>query len=166
MSASHRKADIAQINRRWVEKNREKSNAIKKKYTLANREKCNARTMKWAKDNREMLNDRHRKWVKDNPDKAYKKNRMYRVANRSRYLAHTRLRQAKKLQATPSWLTEEQLNEMASWYEQAVLCEQLTGAKHHVDHIEPLQGKDRCGLHVPWNLQVLTASENASKGNR
>ncbi len=82
---------------------------------------------------------------------------------RKSYYAYTR---AAKLLRTPTWLTFEQKLEIECFYYKSMRYEEETGIKHHVDHIVPLQGEDVCGLHVPWNLQVIPAKENLSKGNK
>jgi hypothetical protein len=95
--------------------------------------------------------EKGRKWTRD-----YSKT----PAMRAWWKAANAIRRAKKLNATPHWLAEDQLAEMRGFYE----CAASRAEPHDVDHIIPLIHPDVCGLHVPWNLQVLTASENRSKG--
>tara|TARA_R110002126_G_scaffold279945_1_gene427065 strand:+ start:372 stop:830 length:459 start_codon:yes stop_codon:yes gene_type:complete len=56
--------------------------------------------------------------------------------------------------------------EIQNFYWLARDLKSVTGEEYHVDHIVPINGKNVCGLHVPWNLQVLPADINMSKGNR
>jgi hypothetical protein len=75
-------------------------------------------------------------------------------------------RRASMSNATPDWLTAIQKAQIAEFYEIATALEAQTGIKRHVDHIVPLKANGISGLHVPWNLQILTAHENLSKRNR
>ncbi len=69
----------------------------------------------------------------------------------------------RKLNAMPTWADQERIKHI---YWMCNLITKITGIEHHVDHIIPLQGEDVCGLHVPENLQILTAEENLRKGNK
>lgn len=63
----------------------------------------------------------------------------------------------------PPWLTDAHRGEIRAIYQQAAMMVEMTGIAHHVDHYYPLKGKTVCGLHVPWNLRVVTARENQEK---
>jgi len=75
------------------------------------------------------------------------------------------LRSERSKNATPKWLTPEQKQQIVATYEHMRDCRAVTGEEYHVDHIVPLKGEHVCGLHVPWNLQVLPAYINIAKSN-
>jgi hypothetical protein len=91
------------------------------------------------------------KWRKEKPHKNAAKAREYVV---------------KKTNAQPVWLTASQKLHIDCKYSVAAMLSKNTEEQYHVDHIVPLKGKTVCGLHVPWNLQVIPAQENLRKSNR
>lgn len=102
----------------------------------------------------------------NNKEKRAKKNNAWKKLNRPKATAWNAIRRAQQLNATPTWLTAAQKLEITAFYIEAAALTKATGKTHHVDHVIPLQSKLVCGLHVPWNLQVLLACDNISKGNR
>ena len=80
--------------------------------------------------------------------------------------ADTSIRKRRHREATPAWLTKEERLQMRDLYVQARKMTALTRERYVVDHIVPLRGEAVCGLHVPWNLRVITQDENLKKSNK
>jgi hypothetical protein len=120
-----------------------------------NAEKIRKKALEWYYNNTEQAKEKMKvvgkKWREDNRDRWNTKAARYR---------------ASKLKATPPWLSTEQLKDIETEYSLASWCSEVLKTSYHVDHIIPLKGKLVCGLHVPWNLQVIPAAVNLSKGNR
>lgn len=116
--------------------------------------------------NRDKRNAQSAAYRAANPDKMKQLDREYRQANPDKNAAKAAKARADRAQATPPWLTKEHIKEIQSFYSTAKALEQAFGGKYDVDHIHPIKGDTCCGLHVPWNLQVLPAGANRSKGNR
>lgn len=104
-----------------------------------------------------------RRYYKNNRAKVQKRNCQYTQANPDLAAARTAQYRAAKLQRT---LSQGYTDAIKQFYKEARRLTDATGVQHHVDHIVPLRGRLVSGLHVPWNLQILTASDNCSKGNK
>jgi 5-methylcytosine-specific restriction endonuclease McrA len=65
-----------------------------------------------------------------------------------------------RILSRPSWVSNEQLDPI---HAEAKRLTVETGVRHVVDHIVPINHPYVCGLTVPWNLQVITWQQNASK---
>ena len=95
---------------------------------------------------------------------AYKSK--YKQGNPDLYKTLTSFRRRRFRDATPPWLTRKQKSEIRQLYQIAITMSKTTGEQYVVDHIVPLQSHEVCGLHVPWNLRVITQEENLKKSNK
>ena len=136
-----------------------------KEYREKNREKLLKKDNERYKNNREVLKKKAREYKLKNKDYYNKHNKNYYKLNKHIFLAANSKRRKVILRATPQWLSEPDKGRIEDFYWFAQDLYKVTGEVYHVDHIVPLQGKTVCGLHVPWNLQILPADLNLSKGN-
>jgi hypothetical protein len=136
---------------RYYEKNKTRESAVERAHTalgLRKPRRGKEEQQAYYQANKERLQQASLKWARKHAGKA---------------AARTRMRQCRMRQATPAWANSEAIRHFY------VLAQELTtttGIKHHVDHIVPLAGESVCGLHVEWNLQVLSFDQNIRKSNR
>ena len=140
----------------------------------------------WAVDNERRKEKPKTEAAKAAGRRYYEKNRQAVIAraaarpaeekrrNRSDYKdrnvdvvrADTSVRKRRHREATPKWLAPVERLQMRELYVQARKMTELTRERYVVDHIVPLRGEEVCGLHVPWNLRVITQEENLKKSNK
>lgn len=156
----------------WAKNNKDRVKEISKKYLKNNpkvyseqtedfKKKCRARAAKYREKNKEKILERNRKWRIDNPGKS----NYARKITPGKSAESWSKRRSFKINATPLWLTKDHLSDIKFIYSFASLLAKETNKKYHVDHIIPLNNKSVCGLHVPWNLQILKEKENCIKNN-
>jgi 5-methylcytosine-specific restriction endonuclease McrA len=96
--------------------------------------------------------------------RIYKKK--YKDKNPEITYANTSSYRRRHREATPPWLSKEHKLQVREMYITAQRLTKMTGERYAVDHIIPLRSTFVCGLHVPWNLRVITQEENLRKSNK
>jgi hypothetical protein len=120
----------------------------------------------YREKNRKKIQATQAIWRENNKDKVAITTKRTKLKNIDNINSLTAKRRACKLQRIPSWTTETDKWMLREIHALALLRTKLTGVKCHVDHIIPLQGELVSGLHTPYNMQVIPATENIIKKNK
>jgi hypothetical protein len=175
----------AEYAKAYRDANKEKATARTKKWRIDNPEKHKEHQITYAKNHPDLIAANQKRWKANHIDEVRAKDRVeakaYRDANKELIKirkktyaqnntdiinANVAKRKAAKLQRIPKWTTETDLWVIKEIYALSALRTKLTGVLWHVDHIIPLQGEFVSGLHTPFNMQVISATENIKKNNR
>lgn len=140
----------------WRAENKSAATASSRKTNEKRR--LNGRAKSYRDDNKEMLSVAVATWRKGNAARISEVGKTYRKANYEKLLAADKHKNTVRYRLIGGQqLAKHYANQTREIY---MNCPQ----GFHVDHIVPLKGKNVCGLHIPINLQYLTAIENMKKG--
>lgn len=116
-------------------------------------------------EKRERARQRAKLWYSQNKERAAEANTLRREKYPGLHRHYSRSYTMKKKKAQPCWLSDEQIEQMVEIYDKAAAFRKM-GLDAHVDHVVPIQSPLVCGLHAPWNLEIIHRVANMAKGNR
>jgi hypothetical protein len=159
------KEKVAKQVKEWRLENAERYKQKALEYRLKNPSIYIEGRKKYLENNAERHKENVKRWSLENKEQRLQIGRNWSAKNPSKIREKAARRRSCKLNATPSWLSRIHVSKISEFYELASSLTASTGEEWHVDHIVPLRGANVCGLHVPWNLQVITKHDNLRKSN-
>jgi hypothetical protein len=118
---------------------------------------------KRSPENAEKARERNRDWKRRNSEKAKEIVRTWKSKNPGHNAEQNLARRRGLLE---QGISKHFRPEILKIYAEARRISKESGVIYTVDHIYPIKHRICCGLHVPWNLQILTKEENDRKGNK
>ena len=141
----------------WLAENPGKSAAYGKTYREKDRERWLLVKRRFYREHAERLRAERIQYHERNREIEAVRAREYQQKNKAYCAASTAARKARQKKAMPTWVDREDIK--------AIYVEAMQRGLT-VDHIVPIKHDLVCGLHVPWNLQLLSMAENCSKHNK
>lgn len=136
---------------------------IKRSWKLRNIEKVRESERNLRKKNPEKYRRKYESWALKNTEKVITASLNWRKRNLDKRSEIEARRRAAKRRAVPGWYDAKKVEQL---FAERRELSATSGVQYAVDHIVPLISEIVCGLHWHVNMQVITAKENSSKGNR
>ena len=157
----------AEDQKTWRDANKERMAAYNKEYRKSHPDKRTNRIgnseqkavwqKAWRMANKQKVSAGQKAWRMANPERCAAGQKAWRVANPCKVRAlKNHSETIRRRLVGGQAIAKLYAKELKQVYRE---CPK----GFHVDHIVPLRGKIVNGLHVPWNLQYLPASENIKK---
>lgn len=126
-------------------------------YHIENKELLRAKRDIFENTHKERIKNQRAMNYRENIERERKRNAEYNAMHPEKRKAIKAVRKRKIRESKPPWMP---------WSLIEVIYREARDKGLTVDHIVPLNNPIVCGLHVPWNLRLVSKTENLSKGNK